>query len=81
MNDREREGRSINADEDDPIAVFVTERDPRWEWQAFSIDRETPTDTIYYGRVRSPLTRGKWEWGTFTEDDLESVSAEEVDDR
>ncbi|EMA47783.1 hypothetical protein [Halococcus salifodinae] len=70
----------MTDDEDDPIAVFVSERAPGWEWQAFSTDRETP-ETVYYGRVRSPLTRGDWEWGTFSESDLESVGAQEVDDR
>ena len=70
----------MNADEDDPIAVFVSERAPGWEWQAFCIDRETP-ETVYYGCVRSPLTDGRWEFGTFTESDLESADAQEVEEQ
>ena len=70
----------MNAEEDEPIAVFASERAPGWEWQAFTIDRETP-ETVYYGRVRSPLTDGDWEWGTFSESSLESVNAREVSDR
>ena len=66
----------MNADEDDPLAVFVSERAPEWEWQAFCIDRETP-ETVYYGRVRSPLTNGRWEWGTFSQSDLNTADARE----
>ncbi|HET7325476.1 MAG TPA: hypothetical protein VFJ06_14205 [Halococcus sp.] len=68
----------MNFDEDDPIAVFVSECAPGWEWQAFSIDRETP-ETVYYGRVRSPLTGGRWEWGTFSQSDLDTADAQEIE--
>lgn len=68
----------MNADEDDPIAVFVSARAPGWEWQAFRIDRETP-EKVYYGRVRSPLTNGRWEWGTFSQSDLDTADAQEIE--
>ena len=63
---------------EEPLAVFASARAPGWEWQAFRVEREQP-ETVYYGRVRSPLTNDRWEYGTFTETELETADAREVD--
>lgn len=48
---------------------------PDWRWEAF----EKEDDGLYYGRVKSPQTYDKWEYGYFTQDQLEEAGAYRVD--
>lgn len=48
---------------------------PDWRWEAF----EKIEDGLYYGMVKSPLTYDNWEWGYFSQDQLEQVGAYRVD--
>jgi hypothetical protein len=46
-----------------------------WDWEAY----EKEDDGVYYGRVKSPLTYDRWEWGYFTEDQLRTAGAYRTD--
>lgn len=48
---------------------------PEWRWEAF----DKKEDDVYYGRVKSPNTYGNWEYGYFTQDQLEEAGAYRVD--
>jgi len=48
---------------------------PDWEWEAYEKDE----DGIYFGRVKSPNTYGRWEYGTFSQDQLETAGAYRTD--
>lgn len=48
---------------------------PDWRWEAF----EKEDDGLYYGRVKSPKTYDQWEYGYFTEEQLEEAGAYRVD--
>lgn len=48
---------------------------PDWRWEAL----EKEDDGLYYGRVKSPKTYGKWEYGHFTQEQLEEAGAYRVD--
>jgi len=48
---------------------------PDWRWEAL----EKEDDGLYYGRVKFPKTRVKWENGHFTQDQLEEAGAYRVD--
>lgn len=48
---------------------------PDWEWEAY--DKEE--DGLYFGRVRSPNTYGKWEYGYFSQEQLEKAGAYRTD--
>lgn len=48
---------------------------PNWRWEALEKDG----DGVYYGRVKSPNTYDKWEYGYFTQDQLEEAGAYRVD--
>lgn len=37
-------------------------------------------DDLYYGRVRSPYTHDRWEYGYFSRDQLEEARAYRVDE-
>lgn len=78
----------------DPIATWESTTMPDWEWEAYEVeetDAELVTDTdedgepittegtIYFGRVRSPQTYGKWEVGSFSSHDLREALAFRTD--
>jgi hypothetical protein len=48
---------------------------PDWEWEAL----EKEEDGLYYGRVKSPNTYGKWEYGYFSQEQLEKAGAYRTD--
>lgn len=48
---------------------------PHWEWEAY----DKADDGRYYGRVKSPQTYGRWEWGYFTDDQLRTAGAYRTD--
>lgn len=48
---------------------------PNWRWEAL----EKEEDGRYYGRVKSPNTYGNWEYGYFTNEQLETAGAYRVD--
>jgi len=48
---------------------------PDWRWEAF----EKEDEGLYYGRVKSPQTYDQWEYGHFTQDQLEEAGAYRVD--
>jgi hypothetical protein len=48
---------------------------PNWKWEAL----EKRDDGLYYGRVKSPNTYGNWEYGSFSQDQLEQAGAYRVD--
>lgn len=62
-------------DEEDVVAAWEAVLLPDWRWEAL----EVKADGLYYGRVRSPYTYGKWEYGHFTEDQLREAKAYRVD--
>ena len=49
---------------------------PDWRWEAL----EKREEGVYYGRVKSPKTYDKWEYGYFTKDQLEEALAYRVDE-
>lgn len=66
----------MTVDEDDePIAEWEALRLPDWEWEAY----EKEDRDVYFGRVKSPNTHGRWEWGYFSQDQLEQAGAYRVD--
>jgi len=48
---------------------------PDWRWEAL----EKEDEELYYGRVKSPNTYDNWEYGYFTQDQLEEAGAYRVD--
>ena len=48
---------------------------PDWEWEAY--DKEE--DGLYFGRVKSPNTYGRWEYGYFSREQLEKAGAYRTD--
>jgi len=48
---------------------------PDWRWEAY----ERETEDVYRGRVKSPNTYGTWEYGSFTQDGLETAGAYRID--
>lgn len=63
------------GEEGEPIATWEALLLPEWEWQAY--DKED--DGLYYGRVKSPQTHGRWEYGYFTQNQLEMAGAYRTD--
>lgn len=49
---------------------------PEWQWEAL----DKTEDDRYYGRVKSPNTYGNWEYGYFTQEQLEEAGAYRVDE-
>lgn len=62
-------------DDAEPIASWEAVLLPEWRWEAY--DKED--DSIYFGRVKSPNTLGKWEYGYFSQEQLEQVGAYRTD--
>jgi len=50
---------------------------PDWEWEAY--DKVEDEDDVYFGRVRSPNTYGEWEYGYFSQKQLEKAGAYRTD--
>ena len=48
---------------------------PSWKWEAYRKEDEG----LYFGRVKSSLTYDDWEWGYFSQDQLEEAKAYRVD--
>ena len=48
---------------------------PDWEWEAL----EKESENLYYGRVKSPNTYDEWEYGYFSQEQLEKAGAYRVD--
>lgn len=48
---------------------------PDWTWEAY----EKADDGLYFGRVKSPKTYDQWEYGYFTQEQLEEAGAYRVD--
>jgi len=48
---------------------------PDWTWEAY----EKEEDGVYFGRVRSPNTYDEWEYGYFTQSQLEEAGAYRID--
>jgi len=48
---------------------------PDWTWEAYDKKEED----VYFGRVKSPLTYDKWEYGYFTQSQLEEAGAYRTD--
>jgi hypothetical protein len=48
---------------------------PDWEWEAY----DKVEDDVYFGRVKSPKTHGEWEYGYFTQEQLEEAGAYRTD--
>lgn len=62
-------------DDEDPIASWEAAFLPNWEWEAYDKEQED----VYFGRVKSPNTYGRWEYGYFTQDQLEQAGAYRTD--
>jgi hypothetical protein len=64
-----------DTEDDEPLATWEAALLPNWEWEAY----EKTEDDLYYGRVRSPNTFGKWEYGYFSESQLRKAGAYRTD--
>lgn len=62
---------------EEPLAAWEALLLPDWRWEAY--DKIEDEDGLYYGRVRSPNTYDNWEWGYFSQDQLEEAGAYRVD--
>lgn len=83
-----------DTENEEPIATFEAAFLPDWEWEVFEVQErdadvvvgvdddgeyEVRVTTIYYGRVKSPMTYGGWDYGTFTVHDLKTAGAFRTD--
>jgi hypothetical protein len=50
---------------------------PDWEWEAY--DKVEDKDSLYFGRVKSPNTYGRWEYGYFSDEQLREAGAYRTD--
>lgn len=62
-------------DNEDPLASWEAAFLPDWEWEAY----EKEDDGLYFGRVKSPNTYGQWEYGYFSQEQLEKAGAYRTD--
>lgn len=67
--------RDYDDDDEEPLAAWEALLLPGWRWEAF----EKVDDGLYYGQVKSSNTHGNWEWGYFTQEQLEEAGAYRVD--
>lgn len=79
---------------EEPLAVFESALLPDWTWEAYEVEERdaevvtdvddgevvTTTTDIYHGRVKSPKTRGSWEYGSFSVHELEKAGAFRTDE-
>lgn len=66
----------MDYDEEEPLAVWEALLLPDWRWEAYKKEEE---ENLYFGRVRSPNTYGRWEYGLFSQEQLETAGAYRVD--
>lgn len=62
-------------DDEEPLAVWDALLLPNWRWEAY----EKQGENLYFGRVKSPNTYGRWEYGSFSQEQLETAGAYRVD--
>jgi hypothetical protein len=62
-------------DDEEPLAVWEALLLPNWRWEAY----EKTGENLYFSRVRSPNTFGRWEHGYFSTEQLETVGGYRVD--
>jgi hypothetical protein len=65
----------MGYDEEEPLAVWEALLLPGWQWEAF----ERTGENLYFGRVRSSSTFGRWEYGCFSTEQLESFGGYRID--
>lgn len=85
----------IDFEEDDPLAVWSAVKLPDWEWEAYEVEERnasvvvgmddddeplTEETDIYFGRVKSPNTYGRWEYGSFSAWELRQAGAFRTDE-
>ena len=58
-------------EEEEPLAAWEALLLPDWRWEAFGKEEER----VYYGRGKSPKTYDNWEWGYFSQSQLERARA------
>lgn len=61
--------------DEEPLAAWEALLLPDWTWEAYRKEE----DGVYYGRVKSPKTYDEWEYGYFTQNQLEEAGAYRVD--
>jgi hypothetical protein len=64
-----------NFNQDEPLAQWQAAFLPDWTWEAL----EKEDEELYFGRVKSPLTYDRWEYGYFSEDQLKEAGAYRTD--
>jgi hypothetical protein len=62
-------------EDQEPLACWEAYRLPDCQWEAYEQDGEDG----YYGRVKNPMTFGRWAWGYFSKDELRNAAAYRVD--
>jgi hypothetical protein len=62
-------------EDEEPLAVWEALLLPNWRWEAY----EKQDENLYFGRVKSPNTYGRWEYGSFSQEQLETAGAYRVD--
>ena len=65
----------MDFEDEEPLATWEAELLPHWEWEAY----EKEDDGLYFGRVKSPNTYGNWEYGYFTDEQLQTACAYRTD--
>lgn len=68
---------SRDYDEEEPLAEWSAAFLPDWKWVAY--EKAEDRDDVYFGRVKSPLTYDQWEYGYFTQGQLEEAGAYRTD--
>jgi hypothetical protein len=63
--------------DEEPLARWEALLLPDWTWEAY--EKEDEEEGLYFGRVKSPNTYGKWEYGYFSQEQLEEAGAYRVD--
>ena len=63
--------------DEEPLASWEAAFLPDWEWEAY--DKVEDEDGLYFGRVRSPNTYDRWEYGYFNREQLEKAGAYRTD--
>jgi hypothetical protein len=62
---------------EEPLASWEAAFLPDWEWEVY--DKIEDEDGLYFGRVRSPNTYDQWEYGYFSQEQLEKAGAYRTD--
>src|SRR6056297_3132460 len=64
-------------DDEEPLASWEAAFLPNWRWEAY--DKVEDEDGMYFGRVKSPNTYDRWEYGYFSQEQLEKAGAYRTD--